>query len=484
MYKQAHGDSRLIFEKSDSSTGYSLPKPFGTEFSIPEKLKRKELNLPEVSEVEVVRHYTNLSQRNFGVDNGFYPLGSCTMKYNPKINEAMAGHELVVDMHPEQLEETAQGCLELAYNLGEVLKEVSGMDAVSLQPAAGAHGEYIGCMIIRACHKGKGQDRNEIIVPDSAHGTNPASAAMAGFKVVQVPSLEDGTVDIEALKAAVSGRTAGLMLTNPNTLGIFEHNIKEIARIVHGAGGLLYYDGANLNAIMGFCKPGEMGFDVMHINLHKTFATPHGGGGPGSGPVLVKKELAKFLPVPVVEKTGSKFRLNYNLPESIGPSKSSIGNFGVLVKAYTYTLTMGKMLKDASEIAVLNSNYMAQKLKQDYEMPGKEIRKHEFVLSAEKIKTETGCSALDIGKRLLDYGLHAPTIYFPLIVHEALMIEPTETEAKENLDRYIDALKKIKEEAYKSPDLLHGAPANTSVRRLDVTKAIREPVLSWKMVKK
>ncbi|MFC1455094.1 aminomethyl-transferring glycine dehydrogenase subunit GcvPB [Candidatus Undinarchaeota archaeon] len=484
MYKQAHGDSKVIFERSDGSVGYSLPKAFGTEFEVPEKLKRKELNLPEVSEVEIVRHYTNLSQRNFGVDNGFYPLGSCTMKYNPKINEAMAVLDTVTEIHPEQIEESAQGSLELVYNLGETLKEVSGLDAVTLQPAAGAHGEYTGCMIIRAYHRAKGQEgRDEILVPDSAHGTNPASAAMAGFKVIVIPSLEDGTVDLDALKAAVTEKTAGLMLTNPNTLGIFEHNIKEISKIVHEAGGLLYYDGANLNAIMGFCKPGEMGFDVMHINLHKTFGTPHGGGGPGSGPVLVKKELAKFLPTPIVEKDGEKFKLNYDLPESIGPVKSTVGNFGVLVKAYAYILSFGNMLKDVSEMAVLNSNYMAQKLKDDYEMPGKEIRKHEFVLSGEKIKKETGCSTGDIGKRLLDYGLHAPTIYFPLIVHEALMIEPTETETKENLDNYIDALKKIKEEAYSNPDALHNAPENTAVRRLDVTKATREPILSWKMFK-
>jgi len=481
MYRQFRKNEPLLFELPEGGRGYSLPKPFGKEKEVPKNLKRqKELKLPNISEPEVIRHYTRLSKKNYGVDDDIYPLGSCTMKYNPKINEEMA---LLpnFDIHPDQDPSTCQGSLELMFRTQEILKQIAGMDAVSLQPAAGAHGEYTGSLLIRAYHKDNGNNRNEMLVPDSAHGTNPASAALAGFKTVQIPSNSEGTVDIEALKAAVNGNTAGLMLTNPNTLGIFENNIGEIADIVHTAGGLLYYDGANLNAIMGISCPGDFKFDVMHFNLHKTFSTPHGGGGPGSGPVACKKILEPYLPVPRIERDGKKYTLNSKYPKTIGRIRSYYGNFSVIVKAFTYFLTMGSDLREAAVESVLNANYITQKLKNDYELPYRELRKHEVVFSGEKIKKETGVTTLDIAKRLLDYGIHAPTIYFPLIIHEAIMIEPTETESKENLDRLIDALKKIKKEAYDNPEIVKSAPHNTSVGRLDLTKAAREPKVSFGM---
>ncbi|HID00253.1 MAG TPA: glycine dehydrogenase subunit 2, partial [Piscirickettsiaceae bacterium] len=397
----------------------------------------------------------------------------CTMKYNPKINEEIAGHPKVAFIHPYQDERTVQGALQIMWELEQWLKEITGMDRFTLQPAAGANGEFTGVMIIRAYHLDRGEtQRNEIIVPDSAHGTNPASAAMAGFKVIEIPSNEQGMVDLEALENAVSERTAGLMLTNPNTLGIFEEDILEIAKIVHRAGGLLYYDGANLNGILGKVRPGDMGFDVIHVNLHKTFSTPHGGGGPGAGPVGVKDFLKDYLPVPIVEydEENNCYYLNYDLPKSIGKVKEFYGNFAVLVKALTYLKIMGKDgLKAVSEIAVLNANYLTQKLKgtRGYGLPHKELRKHEVVFSAEPMRKETGVKALDVAKRLLDHGLHAPTIYFPLIVHEALMIEPTETVTKEDLDYYVEVLKKISEEAYSNPEIVKGAPHNTAVRRVD-----------------
>ncbi len=474
MYRQAQFREPLLKEKSvPGRTAFSLPEPFGGPVELPGNLKRKELNLPELSEIDVVRHYTHLSEMNFGVDTDMYPLGSCTMKYNPKINEELS--RLFSDFHPLQDESTVQGCLELLYKMQEYLKVISGMDAVSLQPAAGAGGELTGALIIRKYQKG----RTEMIIPDSAHGTNPASAHMAGFTVVETPSNKEGTVDLEALKGAVSQNTAGLMLTNPNTLGIFEKDILEIQNIVHDVGGLLYYDGANLNAIAGISRPGDMGFDIVHFNLHKTFSTPHGGGGPGAGPVGVTEELRDYLPVPLVEYR-ERYYLDYALPHTIGKVHGFYGNFGVIVKAYIYTLTMGSSIRKASEIAVLNANYLAQKLRNHYEMPYKPLRKHELVLSCEKIKKETNVKALDIAKRLLDYGIHAPTIYFPLIVPEALMVEPTESESREDLDRFIEVMIKIKEECYENPQLVKEAPHNTGVRRLDEVKAARNPVLTWR----
>ncbi|WP_461865558.1 aminomethyl-transferring glycine dehydrogenase subunit GcvPB [Thermococcus sp.] len=489
MYRQAKWDEPLIFELSKPGrVGYTMPKPIeDINVKIPEELARKELNLPELSEPEVVKHYTHLSEMNYGVDSGIYPLGSCTMKYNPKINEEIAGHPKVAFIHPYQDEKTVQGALQIIWELEQWLKEITGMDRFTLQPAAGANGEFTGVMIIRAYHLDKGDTkRTEILVPDSAHGTNPASAAMAGFKVVEIPSNEQGMVDLEALESALSDKTAGLMLTNPNTLGIFEEDILKIAEMVHEAGGLLYYDGANLNGILGKVRPGDMGFDIVHLNLHKTFSTPHGGGGPGSGPVGVKEFLKDYLPVPVIEFDGEKYYLNYDLPKSIGKVKEFYGNFSVMVRALVYLKMMGKDgLKEAGEVAVLNANYLTQKLKgtKGYGLPHKELRKHEVVFSAEPMKKETSVSALDVAKRLLDHGLHAPTIYFPLIVHEALMIEPTESATKEELDYYVSVLKKISEEAYNEPEIVKEAPHNTAVRRVDDVLATKRPIITWKMYK-
>lgn len=478
--------NKLIFEISkEGRKGYSLPQcdvPLvNIEDIIPKEYTRKDpLNIPEVSEPELVRHFTLLSNKNFGLDTGFYPLGSCTMKYNPKINEEISLDPHFTDIHPYQPEETVQGSLELMYNLSNMLCEISGMDQVTLQPSAGAHGELTGLMLIKAYHESKGENfRNKILVPDSAHGTNPASAAVAGFNVVEIKSCKDGSIDIESLKAALDNEVAGLMLTNPSTLGLFESKISIIAKLVHEAGGLLYYDGANMNAIMGITRPGDMGFDVMHMNLHKTFSTPHGGGGPGSGPVGVKKELIPFLPVPIVEKCSNKFILNYNKPESIGKIKNFYGNFGVIIKAYGYILSMGgEGLKKASEMAVLNANYIKANLKNYYYLPIDKVCKHEFVLGGLE-KDNHDVSTLDIAKRLLDYGYHPPTIYFPLIVDSAIMIEPTETESKETLDGFIDVMIKISKEAKENPELLKSAPHNTPVRRLDEVKAARTPILKW-----
>ncbi len=478
--------SELIFEISrEGRIAYTLPACDVPEINLNEVIpqgmqKEKEIELPEVSELDVVRHYTLLSNKNFGVDTGFYPLGSCTMKYNPKINEDMAALPKFTGVHPYQPEETSQGSLQLMYELGGMLAEITGMEQVSLQPAAGAHGELAGLMIIKAYHQNRGDHkRNKIIVPDSAHGTNPASAAVAGFDVVEIKSDEMGAVDLEALKAALNDEIAGLMLTNPSTLGLFEKNIKQIADLVHEAGGLLYYDGANMNAIMGITRPGDMGFDVVHLNLHKTFSTPHGGGGPGSGPVGVSKRLVDFLPVPIVEKQQEQYVLNYDKPLSIGKVKSFYGNFGVMVRAYTYVLTMGaEGLKKASEMAVLNANYIKARLKDYYYLPIDEVCKHEFVLGGLG-KAISEVTTLDIAKRLLDYGYHPPTIYFPLIVDSAIMIEPTETESKETMDKFIDAMITIAGEAKENPELLKTAPHDTPVRRLDEVKAARTPVLKW-----
>jgi glycine dehydrogenase subunit 2 len=478
MYRQAKFSEKLLCEKSvPGREAFSLPEPFGEPVAVPKHLVRKFLDLPELSEVDVTRHYTRLSEMNFGIDTGTYPLGSCTMKYNPKVAEELS--RMFIDFHPLQDESTAQGCLEIMYNSQEYLKLISGTDAVTLQPAAGAGGELTGALIIKAYQK----ERTEMIVPDSAHGTNPASAHMAGFTVVQIPSNTKGTVDLGALENAVSEKTAGLMLTNPNTLGIFEKDIVEIAEIVHRAGGLLYYDGANLNAISGISRPGDMGFDIVHFNLHKTFSTPHGGGGPGAGPVGVTGELREYLPVPLVDFDGKTYYLNYDLSHTIGKVHEFYGNFQVIVKAYIYSVVMGSYIRKASEIAVLNANYLAQKLKDYYEFPYNPLRKHELVLSCEKIKKETGCKALDIAKRLLDYGIHAPTIYFPLIVPEALMIEPTESESREDLDTFVEVMIKIKKECYQNPEIVKEAPHNTAVRRLDEVKAARNPVLTWKNIK-
>lgn len=464
---------------------YSLPKLDIEDININDlieekKLRKEELNLPEVSELDIARHYTLLSNKNFGVDTGFYPLGSCTMKYNPKINEDMANNTSFTNIHPYQSTNTAQGSLELMYNLSKSLGEITGMDEVTLQPAAGSHGEFTGLMMIKAYHENRGDfKRTKVIVPDSSHGTNPASASMAGFKIVQIESDKNGAVDIEKLKEALDEEVAALMLTNPSTLGLFEKNIKEIADLVHNIGGLLYYDGANMNAIMGITRPGDMGFDVVHLNLHKTFSTPHGGGGPGSGPVGVKKELIPFLPVPIVEKNEDEYVLNYNKPKSIGKVKNFYGNFGVLVKAYSYILTMGKEgLKEASQVAVLNANYLKEKLKEYYYLPIDTVCKHEFVLGG-ICKGHSEVKTMDIAKRLLDYGYHPPTVYFPLIINEAIMIEPTETETLETLDGFIETMVAIAKEAKENPEIVKNAPYNTIIKRVDEARAVKSPILTW-----
>ncbi len=442
-------------------------------------LRVEKAALPEVSQLELMRHYTQLSNRNFGVDTGFYPLGSCTMKYNPKVNEDIARYPGLALLHPLQGEDTVQGAMEVLFKMEESLAEIAGMAGVTLQPVAGAHGELTGLKLIRAYHLDRGDlARTKVIVPDSAHGTNPASAAMCGMEAVEIKSEADGSIDLEALKAAVGPDTAALMLTNPSTLGLFESKIEAIAKIVHDAGGLLYYDGANSNAIMGIVRPGDMGFDVVHLNLHKTFATPHGGGGPGSGPIGVKERLLPFLPDPHVEKQGDKY-VWVKSAKSIGKVHAFHGNFGVIVRAYAYILTMGAAgLRQTSEDAVLNANYCKKMLSEAFDSPFERFCMHECVLTSKKQK-EYGIHTLDIAKRLLDYGYHPPTIYFPLIVEEALMIEPTESESKETLDGFIEAMKKIAQEAAENPEIVHTAPHNTIVSRLDETLAARKPVVRW-----
>ena len=476
--------NKLIIELSKKGRkAYSIPKndvdTIDAEKYIPKNVLRKEdPNIPEVYEVDVMRHYTNLSTKNYGVDTGFYPLGSCTMKYNPKINEDMVKLPNFANIHPRQSENTVQGSLELMYDLQEKLCEITGTDGLTLQPAAGAHGELTGLMIIKKYHEErKDTKRTKIIVPDSAHGTNPASATAVGYDIIEIKSRKDGSIDLDELKDALSDEVAGLMLTNPSTLGLFERNICQISKLVHEAGGLVYYDGANLNAIMGKTRPGDMGFDIVHLNLHKTFSTPHGGGGPGAGPVGVRKDLIKYLPVPVVGKKEDKYYLDYDKPSSIGRLMGFYGNFGVLLKAYTYILKMGASgLKEASETAVLNANYLQSQLKKEYKLPIDQVCKHEFVLSAMKdLDTHT----LDIAKRLLDYGIHPPTVYFPLIIDEAIMIEPTDTESLETLDKFIEIMNKIKKEAKENPKILEEAPITTPVRRLDEVKAARKPKVKW-----
>ncbi|MEW5920373.1 MAG: aminomethyl-transferring glycine dehydrogenase subunit GcvPB [Bacillota bacterium] len=475
----------LIFEMGHAGRrGYSLPpldvppKPLAE--LLPQELARQlPLEIPELSEGEIVRHYTNLSRSNFAVDLGFYPLGSCTMKYNPKINEEAAGLPGFAFLHPCQDGSTVQGALELIHRTEECLKEITGMARFTFQPVAGAHGEITGLLVIQAYHRARGEDRRRVLVPDSAHGTNPATAAMAGCEVVQIPSDARGMVDLAALQKAVDEHTAALMLTNPNTLGLFEEDILEISRLVHAAGGLLYYDGANLNAIMGYARPGDMGFDVVHLNLHKTFSAPHGGGGPGSGPLGVREELAPFLPLPVVEANENGYYLDYERPLSIGKVHSFYGNFAVIVKAYTYIRMLGADgLKQVSTDAVINANYLMSRLKQTYHLPYDRLCKHEFVLSAVKQKKK-GAAAADVAKALLDYGMHPPTVYFPLIVEEALMVEPTETESKETLDQFIAAMEEIDRRIGENLTEITRAPHSTPVGRLDEVKAARQPRVRW-----
>lgn len=483
MHKE---DQPLIFELStEGRIGYSLPEMDIPEIDLVELLpegylREEEPELPEVSELDIMRHYTALSKRNHGVDSGFYPLGSCTMKYNPKINENVARFNGFAHLHPLQDESSVQGALELMYDLQEHLIEITGMDEVTLQPAAGAHGEWTGLMMIRAYHEENGDTkRTKVVVPDSAHGTNPASATVAGFETVTVKSDENGLVDLEDLRRVVGEDTAALMLTNPNTLGLFEENILEMAEIVHGAGGKLYYDGANLNAVLSKARPGDMGFDVVHLNLHKTFTGPHGGGGPGSGPVGVKADLIPFLPKPVLVKNGDQYEFDYDRPQSIGRVKPYYGNFGINVRAYTYIRTMGPDgLKAVTENAVLNANYMMRRLEPFFDLPFDRHCKHEFVLSGKRQK-KLGVRTLDIAKRLLDFGYHPPTIYFPLNVEECIMIEPTETESKETLDAFVDAMIQIAKEAEENPEIVQEAPHTTVIGRLDETMAARKPVLRY-----
>ncbi|MDP4125886.1 MAG: aminomethyl-transferring glycine dehydrogenase subunit GcvPB [Bacillota bacterium] len=445
-------------------------------------LRQQEPSLPELSEVDVVRHFTHLSTFNHGVDTGFYPLGSCTMKYNPKVNEMLARLSGFTALHPYQPESLTQGALQLMAEVQEDLCELAGMDGFTLQPAAGAHGEMTGILIIKAYHDHR-QDtkRKKVIVPDSAHGTNPATAAMAGYEIIQIPSNDRGGVDLEALKKVLNDEVAALMLTNPNTVGLFDENILEITKLVHDAGGLLYYDGANTNAVMGIARPGDMGFDVVHLNLHKTFATPHGGGGPGSGPVGVKEFLMPFLPKPmVVRKEDGTFTLQEDMPLSIGRVRSFYANFSVVVKAYAYIRSLGgEGLKAASENAVLNANYLMSILKEHFFLPFDRVCKHEFIITPKNLKA-TGVHTLDIAKRLLDYGYHPPTIYFPIIVDEAMMIEPTETESIETLDEFAQVLIKIAEEARNNSDIVKNAPHTTLVTRLDEVGAVRKPNLRWR----
>ena len=474
---------KTIFEKTNGVDGVCIGETEGLKLEgvIPKELLREgSIGLPQLSELEVLRHYKELSDRNFCIEKGFYPLGSCTMKYNPKVNELLASLEGFANLHPLQDDEDCQGALELMYNLQEKLKYITGMDAVTLQPAAGAHGELTGMMIIKKYFEVKGEtNRTKVIIPDSAHGTNPASAKMCGFEIVEVKSNERGQVDIEELKTLLDENVAAIMMTNPNTLGIFEEKVLEISKLMHDNGSLLYYDGANFNAIMGWTNPALMGFDVVHLNLHKTFATPHGGGGPGAGPVGVVEKLKDFLPSPTVEFDGNKYYRNYNISHSIGKVRSFYGNFGVLVRAYAYILMMGDNLKLASADAVLNANYIKEKLKGFYELPYDEPCMHEFVLSGEKQHQE-GVSTIGIAKRLMDDNIHPPTVYFPLIVHEAIMIEPTESESKEVLDNFINVMLKIAEEIKENPDEVLKSPQKTPVKKVDETQAARHPNLTFK----
>lgn len=493
----------LIFEKSSPGRRCFVPpacdvpeKPITN--LLPQKMLRKrEIQLPEVSEIDVVRHFTRLSQKNFCIDTNFYPLGSCTMKYNPKINEDAARLEGFTKLHPYQPVEQCQGILELLYTLEQMLVTISGMKAFTLQPAAGAHGELTGMMIIRAYLDKQGEKRHKIIIPDSAHGTNPASAALCGYEVESIRSNPAGLIDVNKLKTAFDRNTAALMITNPNTLGLFEKDILEICKIAHDAGGLVYCDGANMNALLGITRPGDMGIDILHLNLHKTFSTPHGGGGPGAGPIGVTDKLKPFLPVPRIE-TGRKsttegvrqdssvtgqgqkyYFLNYQHPDSIGRVRAFYGHIGIMIRTYTYLLSLGKEgVCKVGKFSILNANYLRHKLIKYYDIPYGKTCMHEFVISAKK-QRQQGASALDIAKRLLDYGFHAPTIYFPLIVEEALMIEPTETESLETLDAFADAMVQIATDIEQKPESVRNAPKTTPVGRPDEVKAAREPTLKW-----
>lgn len=481
---------KLIFELSKTGRkGYTLPQNTITQYSLSDLsqnlVRKEEPNLPEVDELSVIRHYTNMSNNNFGVDTGFYPLGSCTMKYNPKINEEMAAHRDFTSLHPMQDYRTVQGALRVYWELQHSLSEIGGMSEFTLNPFAGAQGELAGLMIIRAYHAERNDiKRTKIIIPDSAHGTNPASAAVCGLDVVVVKSRPDGTVDVDDLKPLLDDTIAGMMMTNPNTLGIFEHNIAEIAQLVHDCGGLMYYDGANLNPLLGVCRPGDLGFDVMHINVHKTFSTPHGGGGPGCGPVGVRKGLEKYLPNPhVVRHEPGTSPVEFTMEKmdsAIGSVSGFIGNFATMMRAYCYILTLGRdNLKHIGPLATLNANYIKESLKASYELPIPTVCKHEFVFDGLKDKS-TGVRTLDVAKRLLDYGYHAPTIYFPLLFHEAMMIEPTENESKETLDSFIAVMKEIATEASTDPDKVKSAPHRTPVKRLDDTQAALHPILTFR----
>jgi glycine cleavage system P protein (glycine dehydrogenase) subunit 2 len=474
---------KLIFEKSKpgrragSLPRYDLPKA-----EVPEELaRRKAPRLPEISEPELVRHFTALADRNFGVDTGFYPLGSCTMKHNPRVNERVVNLPGFRDLHPYQEEEASQGALELMWRLQEILAEVCGLHAVSLQPAAGSQGELTGLMLMRAyfSDRGEADERRVVITADTAHGTNPASVAMAGFELQKVGTDERGNLDLDDLRAKVDGRTAGLMLTNPSTLGLFDEHIQEVSAIFHDAGALLYYDGANLNAVCGISRPGDMGFDIVHINLHKTFSQPHGGGGPGGGPIAVRDILEPFLPVPAVVRKGDGFRLDYDRPKTIGKVRGFCGPFGVFVRSYAFIRAYGPALREMSEVAVLNANYLLARLRNVYDLPFDRLCMHEFVASARNLKRDHGITALDVAKRLMDHGFHPPTIYFPLIVPEALMIEPTETEAKETLDEFAEAMRAIAEEAATDPQALKDAPHLRPVRRLDEVKAAKRAIVKY-----
>jgi glycine dehydrogenase subunit 2 len=470
----------IIYElSSPGRKAYTLPDLDVPVAAMPEGYVREEVNLPEVSELDFVRHYTHLSQKNYAIDTVFYPLGSCTMKYNPKVNEKAASIEGLTQVHPLQSEDTVQGSLELMYKLQGLLNEIAGFAGTTLQPAAGAHGEFTGILVMRAYHESRGDTkRTKVLVPDSAHGTNPATSAMSGYTVVELPSDNRGNVDLEALKRECDDTVVGLMLTNPNTLGLFEEQVVEVCETVHACGGLMYGDGANLNALLGIARPGDLGFDVMHFNMHKTFTTPHGGGGPGSGPVGVSERLVPFLPGPIVAYDGEKY--HFSTPEkTIGRLKAFYGNYGMFIRAYTYIRMMGPDgLRAVSENAVLNANYLKARVAEHYKLAVERVCMHEFVVHGDIPGTDV--RALDVSKRLIDYGHHPPTNYFPLIVHDALMIEPTETESKQTLDAFADALISIAEEARTDPDLLHNAPLTAPVSRLDEVKAVRNPVLCYK----
>jgi glycine dehydrogenase subunit 2 len=474
---------KLIFEHSRSGRrAAAIPRPDLPVPELPEDLRRKKApRLPEVAEPEIVRHFTALGDRTFGIDTGFYPLGSCTMKHNPRVNERVVALPGFRDLHPLQEEDGAQGALELMWRLQEILAEVCGLDAVSLQPAAGSQGELTGLMLMRAyfADRGEAETRRTVITADTAHGTNPASVTMAGFDLQKVETDSRGNLDLDDLRAKVNEETAGLMLTNPSTLGLFDERIEEVAAIFHDAGALLYYDGANLNAVCGISRPGDMGFDIVHINLHKTFSQPHGGGGPGGGPIAVRDSLEPFLPVPAVVRDGERFKLEYDRPKSIGKVRGFCGPFGVFVRSYAFIRSYGPALREMSEAAVLNANYMLARLRETYDLPFDRLCMHEFVLSARRLKREHGITALDVAKRLMDYKFHPPTIYFPLIVPEALMIEPTETEAKETLDAFCDAMLEIASEAAENPDLLKEAPHSRPVRRLDEVKAAKRALVRY-----